>query len=124
MKFLKKRFANIYKSFNHNNNKFILLLQKDVHPYKFTDDFEKFNKMSLPEIEESYCHLTAEDITNADYAHTKKTCQDFKTKNIREYHDLYVQSDTFLLVDVFENFLECVMKYMSLDPVHLLCTPG
>ena len=37
-----------------------------------------------------------EDITDADYAHTQRVCKDFETKNLREYHDLYVQSDTFL----------------------------
>ena len=38
-----------------------------------------------------------EDITDADYVHAKRVC-------IVEYHDFYVQSDTLLLADVFENF--------------------
>ena len=45
---LKKRFANTYKFSNHVINKFILLLQKNVYPYEYMDDFEKFNKTSLP----------------------------------------------------------------------------
>ena len=45
-----------------------------------------------------------EDITDADYAHTKRVCKDFEIKNLGEYHDSYVQSDTSLLPDVFENF--------------------
>ena len=39
-----------------------------------------------------------EDITYADYPHTKRVCKD-----LGEYHDLYVQSNT-LLVNVFESF--------------------
>ena len=35
---------------------------------------------------------------------TKKVCKDFNIKDLREYHDLYVQSDTLLLADVSENF--------------------
>ena len=31
---LKKRFFNSYKVSNHDNNKFILLLQEDVYPYE------------------------------------------------------------------------------------------
>ena len=31
---LKERFFNTYKFSNHDNNKFILLLQKGVYPYK------------------------------------------------------------------------------------------
>ena len=29
---------------------------------------------------------------------------DFKLKYLDDYYDLYVQSDTLLLVDIFENF--------------------
>ena len=35
-----------------------------------------------------------DDITDADYVHTKRVCKDFEIKNLGEYHDLYVQSDT------------------------------
>ena len=35
---LKKRFVNTYRFSNHDNNKFILLLQKGVYPYKYMDD--------------------------------------------------------------------------------------
>ena len=45
-----------------------------------------------------------EDITDADYAHAKRVCKDFEIKNLGEYYDLYVQSDTLLLADVFEDF--------------------
>ena len=34
----KEWFFNTYKVFNHDNNKFILLLQKDVCPYDYIDD--------------------------------------------------------------------------------------
>ena len=44
-----------------------------------------------------------EDITDADYAHAKRVCQDFEIKNLGKYHDLCVQSNTLLLADVFEN---------------------
>ena len=44
-----------------------------------------------------------EDITNADYLHAKRVCKHFEKKNLEEYHDLYVQSDTLYLADVFEN---------------------
>ena len=101
---LKERFFNTYKFSNHDNNKFILLLQKGVYPYKYMDDWEKFNETSLPEKEDFYSHLNMEDITNADYVHTKRVCKDFEIKNLGEYHDLHVQSDTLLLAGVFENF--------------------
>ena len=42
-----------------------------------------------------------EDITDADYKHQKIVCKDFQINNLREYHDLYVQSKTLLIADVF-----------------------
>ena len=48
---LKKHFLNTYKYSNHDNNKFISLLRKGVYPYEYMDDWEKFNKKSLPEKE-------------------------------------------------------------------------
>ena len=35
---LRERFFNTYKFSNHDNNKFILLLRKDVYPYEYMDD--------------------------------------------------------------------------------------
>ena len=45
-----------------------------------------------------------EDITDADYAHARRVCKDFEIKNLGEFHDLYVQSNTLSSADVFENF--------------------
>ena len=88
-----------------------------IYPCKFTDDFKRLSETSLPEIEEFYCHLNmVEDIIDADYAHAKKVCQDFKTKNIGEYCDLYVQRDTLLLFDVFENFRKICHEIHELGP--------
>ena len=38
---------------------------------------------ALTEKECFYSHLNLEDITDEDYAHTKRVCKDFKTKNLR-----------------------------------------
>ena len=43
---------------------------------------------------------------------------------VGEYHDFYVQSDTLLLVDVFENFRKTCLKVYELDPAQFLSAPG
>ena len=39
-----------------------------------------------------------------DYSHVKRVSKDFEIKYLGKYHDLYVQSNTLLLADVFETF--------------------
>ena len=48
--------------------------------------------------------INMEDISDTDCAHAKRICNDFKIKSLGEYHYLYVQCDTLLLADIFENF--------------------
>ena len=47
-----------------------------------------------------------------------------KLKNLGDDHDLYVQSDTLLLADVFENFRNKCIEIYELDPAHFLSAPG
>ena len=65
------------------------------------DDWEKFNEVSLIENGHFYSHVTMDDITDANYVHAKIVRKDFETKHLGEYHELYVQSETLLLVDAF-----------------------
>ena len=58
-----------------------------------------------------------EHITDKDYEHVKKVWETFEIKNLGEYHDLYVQCDTFLLADVFENFRKKCIEITELEPV-------
>ena len=88
------------------------------------DDWEKFRETLLSEKEDFYSHLNMEDITDADYAHAKRVCKDFEIKNLGEYHELYVQSDTLLLADVLEKFRNMYLKIYELDPVKFLSAPG
>ena len=53
-----------------------------------------------------------EDIDDIDYRHGNNVFKGFKLENLGDYHDLYVQSDTLLLADVFENFWDmCIKEY-------------
>ena len=45
-------------------------------------------------------------------------------KNKRDYRDLYIQSNKFLLADVFEKFLNMYHKIFELDPACFFTDPG
>ena len=61
-----------------------------------------------------------EDITDEDYTHAQKVFKDFNLKKIGDYHDLYIQSDTLLLADVFENF----RNKCNFRTAHFFSAPG
>ena len=42
-------------------------------------------------------------ITDAYYKQKTRVWEDFGLQNLGQYNDLYVQSDTMLLADAFEN---------------------
>ena len=47
----------------------------------------------------------------------KRICKDFEIKSLEEHHDLYVQSNTLLLADVFEDFRNIIsLEIFELDP--------
>ena len=45
-------------------------------------------------------------------------------KSRGEYHDLYVQSDTLLLPNVFENFRNMCLEIYEPDPIYFVSAPG
>ena len=77
------------------------------------DDWKKITETSLPEKEDFYSQLNMEDITDEGYTHAK-SLQKNRTKNFVEDHHLYVQSNTLLSADVFDNFLNMSLEILSL----------
>ena len=107
-----QRFASTYEFCNGNLNRFILLLRKGAYPYECMDSWQRSDETSLPDKEAFYSNLNMADITDVDYMHAKRVFKNLSNKNLGDYHDLYVQSDTILLADVFGNFI----KVYDLDP--------
>ena len=101
-----------------------MLLREGVYPYEYMDSWKKFNETSLPSKEDFYSNLNMENIDDIDYRHDNNVFQRFELENLGDYHDLYMQSDTLLLADVFENFRDMCIKEYKLDPGHFLSLPG
>ena len=88
------------------------------------DNWEKYDETTKPPKEAFYSKLNLEGISDADYAHVQKVWKVFGIKNRGEYHDLYAQSDTLLLADVFENFRDRCIEIYELDPIYFVFAPG
>ena len=70
------------------------------------DDWKKLNETLLEKKKDFQSYLNMEDITDADYTHVKRVC----IKNLSEYYDLFVESDTLLPDDVFCDFRNMYLK--------------
>ena len=119
-----ERFKNTYRFCNGNIDKFILLLRKGIYPYEYMDDWDRYNEEKLLDKSDFYSSFNMEEISEIDYRHAKKVFDKSNIKNLGEYHDLYVQSDTLLLADVFNNFRDLCIKTYRLDPAYFLSLPG
>ena len=71
-----------------------------------------------------YSELNLEDISNEDDQHAQKVWDTFNIQHLGEYHDLFVQSDTLLLADVFEKFRKTCLEIYQLDREHFVSAPG
>ena len=64
------------------------------------------------------------NISDKEYEYAQKVWSTLNIKNLGEYHDLYVQLDTELLADVFENFRKVYLKEYKLEPCYFVSAPG
>ena len=95
-----KKFPRMYKFCNGNLNKFVLLLRKGVYPYEYMGRWERYNETFLPPKKDFYSELILEDIIDADYLHAQKVFNEY-CKDIGDYHNLNLQTDTLLLAESF-----------------------
>ena len=99
-------------------------MRKGVHPYEYMDSWNRFNETSLPDKKHFYSRLNIESIIDIDYIHATRAFKEFKMNNLVDYCDLYVQSDTLLLADIFENFRDMSLEIYELDPAYFVSLPG
>ena len=115
-----------------------LVKQKGVYPYEYMNSFEMFSEDKLPDKWEFYSSLNNgsinetdgsinekdECISEKDYLHAVNVCNKFKMKSLGDYHDLYLNTDVFLLTDVFKKFISTCLEYYTLDSCHYFSSPG
>ena len=104
-------------------NKRQLVLKKGIYAYEYMDLFERFGETQIPEKEKFYLSLSGKGITDEEYAHAKQVWEAFRCRNLGDYHDLYVATDSALLADVFENFRKVCQEKYRLDPAHYYSAP-
>ena len=88
------------------------------------DSWDKFNETKLPRKEKFYSILYMSGVGDIEYDHARNVWRKFGIRNMGEYHDLYLKTDTILLANVFESFRNVFMENYGLDPAHFYTAPG
>ena len=99
-------------------------MTKGVYPYEYMDRWSRFNETKNPPFGKYYSRLNLSDISKEDYVHSQKVWNMFKIKDLGEYHDLYVKTDTLLLAEVFENFRKMCIDIYGSDPSKYVSAPN
>ena len=87
-----------------------LLSRKGIFRYDWFDGFNKLSETNLPPRGEFYSKLHEEGITEDNYQHARRVWDTFETKTMRDYRNLFLETDVLLLADVFENFRDVCCK--------------
>ena len=78
---------------------------------------KKIYKISLLNRESFYSNLVIEDVSEPNHKHAANVWDIFEMKNLEDYHDINVQSDSLFLAHIFE-------KKIDLHPAHFYLAPG
>ena len=101
-----------------------LVKQKGMYPYEYMNSFKRFSEDELPKKSNFFNSLKDSGINEKEYEKAVNVWKVFKTKNLGEYHDLYLKTVALLLIDAFEKFVETCLNYYRLDPCHYFISPG
>ena len=71
----------------------------------------------------NYSSFSGTGISDKEYQQVIKVWNKFEMKTIKDYHDLCLKCDVFLLADVFEKFRNGRLQNHGLCPSHYLSTP-
>ena len=101
-----------------------LILQKGIYPYEFVTSIKKLRRtLKIPAKKHFYSALTNSNVSDEDYAHSKRVFKAFRCQNMVDYTELYCTTDVGCLAEVMTQFRKTVLLNFNLDPCHYISTP-
>jgi hypothetical protein len=98
---------------------------KQYFPYSYFTSLDKLEEKELPSSKEAwYNELKREDIKDEELNHAFTVFKKFGCKSLKDYTELYLSTDVYLLAEVFEKFRDLSIKTYGLDPACYYTTPG
>ena len=97
-----------------------MVQKKGIFPYEYITSEEVLEETSLPSRDRFYSSLKQTSVSEEDYKFALEVFEKGKCKNIKDYLELYLKTDVYLLAEIFENFRKTIFLNYSLDPAQLL----
>jgi len=100
---------------------------KAIFPYSYVDNVNKLEEVSpnLPPYNEFFDPLTnCIPYSQEEYNNANRTYQRWGCHCLRDYYEIYLKIDVYLLADVFENFRNVARVEDGLEPLHFYSIPG
>ena len=101
-----------------------LVKQKGIFPYEYIDSIERLMEPTLPPPQKFYSSLYERPVTIEDYNRAVTVWNHFNMSYLKDYHDLYLETDVHLLADVFETFRKTCLTSYHLDPANYISAPS
>ena len=90
-----------------------LLIRKGIYPYEYMSSWDKFDEDRLLSMDKFYSKLNMSGVSDKEYEHARKVWDEFRIKNMGEYHDLYLKTDVILLANVLMSSMAWVKSCYS-----------
>jgi len=99
-----------------SEERYQLLIRKGVMPYEYLTSMDTLQETSLPPKENFYSSLKMCHISDQDYEHAHNVWKTFNCQNMSDYIRVYTMTDTILLGDVWQNFVNVAVECFKVDP--------
>ena len=119
---LKKHFFNTYKFCKRDINKFILLLETNVYPYEYMDDWKKFSEVYCLKKKISTVSQIWKILLMQVTDRQKELEGDFEIKNRINITICVFKAIKYCYLMQIKVFEICVLKYMTLTLLVFFCT--
>ena len=99
---------------HHFPDHFELLKQKAHFPYEWLTEKNIYDK-KIPSIEKFYSSLKLQNISEEDYDKTIEIFNKLKSKNVKDYLEIYMKLDLCLQADIFNVFRNTIWDKFNID---------
>ena len=95
------------------------VMGKGIWPYTWFDERAKFAVTELPPLK-----AFEGNVSRNDYKRAKEVWELFRCKNMKDFHDIYIALDVFIVCDAMQGLREDALEHFHVEPLHFYGVPG